>query len=341
MPVDIAKIKSFWENDAKRKQEIGLYAKRDGLNYFVIKDEGEYEIRVLELGTFYAGAHWGILEGREGRNGGSVKCPRAFDSSDCPVCELVETMFNSDNPKDREQAENWKVKIRYPILVIDLNEKGTEPTPRIYEAPKTVYEGIMKWITNPKYKDVTDLETGRNMTIIRSKRKDGFVQYDVQPDPTPSAIDIDPEKLPKLEEVLRPRSYGDIEYALQNGSYPDKPSEDVEEKEAPRRPAAAAPSLRKPTPYAKGLPATKTADEEPEAPEVEEAPAPKPLARQPLSSLKSRVVAKAPVEPEVEEEAEEEEKPAPRQVTQTGPKLAIGSAISDRLRAMREQKAAK
>lgn len=338
MPVDIEKLKKFWDQNADRAVRLGLAGKRDGLNYFTIKDPGEYEVRVITLGRFLTGSHWGILNGVDGRNGGSIKCPRVFEDARCPVCELVEQMYNSESPKDQEQAEEWKVQVKYPILLVDLNERSDKPVPRIYEAPKTVYQGIVKWIQNPRYKDVTDFETGRNLFIIKNVDRKK-TSYEVQPDPTPSAFEIDESILPDLEEVLRPKSFADIEYALINGEYPPQ-----EEKEANQKRAAEAVEklaslrnapeenesdpeerepapVRKPTPYGKGLPATKTKDEDRVVPST-----------RPLATPLPRSARPAPVE----QSAEVPVKEAP-----AANSMKIGSAVAERLKNLRMQKGAK
>lgn len=260
MPVDINKIKKFWDERNSRRAANGVGTSRDGVEYFSVRQDGEYEIRVLELGDFDCGQHWHVLEGKDGKSGGTIKCPRAYDGSPCPVCEVVEVMYASQDSADRDQAKKWKVQVRQPMLVLDLKEDEKTRVPRIYEAPSSVYEKVLKWITNPKYRDVTDFQTGRNLTLLRTRDHKNFVTYEVQPDPQETPITVNPDKVPNLREVMKPRSYEDIEYAMQHGEYPKRDAEEVE-KPAPQKTAAK--TEKAPTKYQRDTPAPKTKNEAP------------------------------------------------------------------------------
>lgn len=244
MPVDIDKLRKFQEEESKRRAGGG---KSQETQYFNMKEDGDYEIRILDVGTFRTATHWGILKAREGKKAGApIRCPYFFDGSPCPVCEAVEVFSNSTSLEERQIAERWAAKGRYPMLVLDLRDEN--PAPKIFEATKTVFNEISRYLTSDlfrKWGDITSLKSGRNVTITKTSGKGNW--YSVTVDPTISEVPLNPSDLPNLEEMLRPRSYEEIEFALQHKEFPQRG--DSEE--------------RTPTRYDRGLPATKTRDEEP------------------------------------------------------------------------------
>lgn len=278
MAIDLKEAKKFLENDYKRRESLGLTSEGDGNKYFSIKKDGQFYIRVLALDTFMVGAHWGVLEGKEGRAGKALRCPKAFDNSPCPVCQAVLQLSKSDDPYDIKQAEAWQVRIKYPMLVIDLEEESEEFVPRLYEAPKTIWQAVLEWCSNPQWGDITSLENGRNAMITREKAK-AAKMYTFQPDPEMTSIDIDPSKLPVLKEAFKPESFEDIQYALANGMFPPKAKEDDKQKVKRNFSVATPVAAKKPTPYSKGLPAPKVQDEEPEVEETQEEEVQQPAAR--------------------------------------------------------------
>lgn len=233
MPIDLKAAQNFINSDRKRREALGLFNNEGGYNWFTIKDDGDYELRVLEWGDFMSGSHWGVLEGKDGRAGGSIRCPKAYNNSPCPICEEVVYLSKSTDPIERERAKNQQVKIKYPLLLLDLNEQGDQFVPRIYEAPKTIWEAVFIWSNNPKWGDITDFNTGRNLSVNRDKSRK-MKMYQVQPDPKATPIDLTGIELPNLREALAPRSYEDIQHALLTGEMPPLPKD--EQKQKPARP---------------------------------------------------------------------------------------------------------
>lgn len=233
------------------KSEIAWWAPPKGNN-------SESEIRVIKLllpPNNVHGTHWGILEGRDDKRGGSIRCPLVYDKSPCPICEMVEMKINSNDEEEVSFAKKRQVQFRYPMIIMDM-AKDADKSLKIYEAPRTVYQSIIDFSTKPKYAPIVDLDNGRNINL--SKTKDGrFVKYNVVPDFDRSRVNIEESKIPDLLEILKPRSYEDIQYALINGSFPAKDeSVDLDESE-----------VRKPNLYKQGLPNTKLVDEDLDVPE--------------------------------------------------------------------------
>ena len=286
--VDFNQMREFM--NAAQKRQKSFNRNENGTDWFLMQQDGSYEVRILDIPMLTVGSHWGILTGNEGRKGGPIKCPKIYNDSPCPACEVVEMLAVSSKKEEQEQAKKWKARAKYPVVLIDLNEDSPAPVPRIWEATYQALEAIHTWGANPKYGDITHPDNGRNVTIVKSTVKKGsfeYAEYHVQPDPDRSSIDLSQIKMPDIKKIFEPRPYADIEYALQYGQYP-KNSEESFEEEAPPAPKVnkftkpSAPAGVKPVPtaYAKGLPATKTRDEEPEeaTAEPEEQPARAPIA---------------------------------------------------------------
>lgn len=274
MGVDFNKMKQFMESAKSRQKSFGR--SDGGVDWFTMKQDGSYEVRILDIPMLTTGAHWSILRGEGMRKGGSIKCPKIYDDSPCPVCEMVEMFSNSSNEEEQKQAKELRAKPRYPILLIDLNEEGSVPKPRVWEAPYQALEEIHRWGSNPKYGDITHPENGRNAEIVRTTVKKGsfeYAEFKIMPDPDKSSIDLQGVQIPDLRALFKPRSYEEIEYAMNYGEYPKTGTESFEEEE-PAKPAAKANKFTKPTPkpYDKGLPAPKVAEEAREEPAPESAP---------------------------------------------------------------------
>ena len=144
MPVNKELLMAFMEKEKSRKSAS---YDEDGKKFFYIKEEGDHYVRVLDIGNFVVGQHWGLIEPQEGKKAPPIYCPRLYSGSPCPACEIVEELKLSKDPEDQKRAKSLEAKAQYPILLLDLNEEGTKGlVPRIYTAPYTVFSGISKYI---------------------------------------------------------------------------------------------------------------------------------------------------------------------------------------------------
>jgi hypothetical protein len=283
MPIDIKGAQEWLKNINNRKRELGVYDQTgDGHKYFTAKANSENNLRILAVAsTWFSGSHWNVLQGKDGKNGGTVKCPTVYDNSPCPVCEMQQVLLSSSNLEDQEKAKKLKLQVKHPMLVVDLNDPNLQVM--IYEATKYIWDQTIKY--SAKYGDITDPDNGRCAVLTRTDIKNQPTTYSIMFEPertsfTPAKSKLTGEE--DLRQALKPRSYEDIQEALLTGAYPEKKREDdeeiVEQQVRPvSRPAATkfspartqtATAARKPTAYAQGLPATKTR-EEPEPVEEE------------------------------------------------------------------------
>jgi hypothetical protein len=158
-------------------------------------------------------------------------CPKTTNKQNkCPVCEAVNKLYATKDETDRQLAGRIRAKIRYTFNVIDLNnlDKGVQ----ILEQGSQIYTEILKFISNPKYSDILDLDKGRNVTITKIPEKEsntGFVKYEFIPDPDVcSTRDKLPknwkEQVAKLEAAVEtPKSYVELKKILEGVTDEDEP----------------------------------------------------------------------------------------------------------------------
>lgn len=255
---DIEKLRKFW----KEQENEGKIHKPGSFNknvFFNTPRDGEYEVRILAMMSFQSGAHWNIVEGREGKKGPPVRCPRIYENSRCPICEYIDSICRTKDSKKIDEVKKLMARPRYPMIVVDMDdarEKGFA-TPLIYEAPSTVYFPILNSSKTSRfdYGNFMDVEDGRSILITRGKnKKNDFTEYSVIFSPEKSALEYEIGDIPDIEKILSPRSEEDIAYALENGEFPSSEDKDDSDKK----------EEKKATRYSKGLPGPKTRDEEPE-----------------------------------------------------------------------------
>ena len=232
MPINRERLLAFHNKEKAKKQEFEA-----GYSYFQMKEPGKYEVRIIDMLPQQSAQHWGILSGKDGKFGGGVRCPKVYDGSDCPVCEYVESLKIRNDKESENEIKEIRAKFKYPMTVLWIGDDSESPKPRIFEAPHQVFEPLMEYLENPKYVDLLDYQRGRNITILRTGRGRD-TKYSIQVDPDKSSVDIDVDSLPDLRTALKPPSYEQIQYALENGTWPEKD-------ESPRTPE---PQRPKPTP---------------------------------------------------------------------------------------------
>lgn len=249
---DIKKIKAHWEQERKTGRFKGYNSGDNQSSFYSIGKDGEYELRILAMLPYQTGSHWNVLEGRDGKKGAPVKCPRLFDNSECPICEYVEDLASSGDERKEDEASKMKARPRHPMIVVDMDQAREEgvATPKIYEAPVSVYFKILENSTSTRFdmSDFMDMDKGRSVVVKRAKNKNGFTEYSIMFSPNSEPLEYELKEIPEYEKLLKPRSAEDILQALETGEMPAKQEEKEEEKTKPKR-------------YDRGLPATKTREE--------------------------------------------------------------------------------
>lgn len=209
---------------------------QDGENYLrILPPSLDYLKEQVDYISFEYFIHYGL--GIEGNKSHEI-CPKTGGKQvRCPVCEAVWKLYKTKEPADKQLAGEIRAKTRHICNVIDLNnlDKGVQ----ILESGTQIYDELVKFITNPKYGDMLDLDKGRNITITKMNAKEsgtGYPKYDVVPDPDITSIK---DKLPKnwKEQVVKlktafdvPKSYDALKKILE-GEDATTEVETVEESE--------------------------------------------------------------------------------------------------------------
>ena len=186
MGINISKLKEKF--DKKSVERSDRFVFKDDDNYLrILPPSIEYLGESVDYISFDYLMHYNL--GIEGEKISEV-CPKTCGKHHkCPVCEVVYKLYKTNTAEDQALAGKMRGKIRHIFNIIDLNtlDKGIQ----IMETGPKVYEEIIKFITNPKWGDLLDLDKGRNFTITKTSDKkttSGYIEYSVAPDPDSSSI---------------------------------------------------------------------------------------------------------------------------------------------------------
>ena len=135
----------------------------------------------------------------------------------CPVCELVKELYKTKTKDDAELAKSIRAQTRILFNIVDLSdlEKGVQ----VWITGVDVLEQIIGFCANSLYGDITDPETGRNVTVVFTEGKNtksGYNEYNIQPDPDRTPItDLSwLDQMIDLDGIVKPMSVENIEQLL-------------------------------------------------------------------------------------------------------------------------------
>lgn len=164
-------------------------------------------------GFFYytVGQHFGFSIG--GRNR-SISCPESINKGKCPVCMFISRLKNSENSDHTKLADRIRANRRYFVNLIDREEPDKV---KIYGTNKKFVEAILDSSDDPDIGDMTDPQTGRDITIIR-KGSGMRTRYSYRVRTKESSVDFDTKDLYQLDkEVDEWLSYDAmVEYLMNN-----------------------------------------------------------------------------------------------------------------------------
>ena len=102
---------------------------------------------------------------------GGFLCPKRNYSDECPVCEFASQLWregaDNNDEHSKKVAKSLFVRQRFfsPVMVRGEEEKGL----RIWGYGKMAYESLLGLVLNPEYGDITDPETGTDLTMTYGK----------------------------------------------------------------------------------------------------------------------------------------------------------------------------
>lgn len=145
--------------------------------------------------------------------------PLSYNQPD-PVHEFVTTLKESGDKDAWNQARKIEAKMRtfVPVIVRGKEEEGI----KMFGFGKTVYQELLGILDDPDYGDITDLKTGRDITVEYKKGagKDfAKTTIRVKPNQSPATASKDVLKaikeMPTAEEIWPMATYEELSTALE------------------------------------------------------------------------------------------------------------------------------
>jgi len=101
-----------------------------------------------------------------GKNPAFLSLKRNYGQDD-PIDNFVRALYNEGDEESIKMAKSISAKQRFfsPVLVRGEEDKGV----RIWGYGKQVYEQLLNLVLNPEYGDITDVDTGTDLTLQYGK----------------------------------------------------------------------------------------------------------------------------------------------------------------------------
>ena len=157
--------------------------------------------------------------------------PASFGRPD-PIFEFAEKLKSMGNKEDWKTGKNMEPKLRtyVPVLVRGQENEGV----KFWGFGKTVYQDLLGYIADPDYGDISDLATGRDITIEYVTAAEGGTQFPttnirVKPNQSPLTQSADDsQKLvdnqTKITDLYTELPYEDLKKELEKWLSPDEES---------------------------------------------------------------------------------------------------------------------
>ena len=139
--------------------------------------------------------HYGV-----GKNPAFLSLKRNYGQDD-PIDNFVRALYNEGDEESIKMAKSISAKQRFfsPVLVRGEEDKGV----RIWGYGKQVYEQLLNLVLNPEYGDITDVDTGTDLTLQYGKPAGAqFPQTNLTPRRKSSGITNTAEETTELLESI-------------------------------------------------------------------------------------------------------------------------------------------
>ena len=160
--------------------------------------------------------------------------PASFGRPD-PIVEFADKLKRMGDKEDWKAAKAMEPKLRtfVPVIVRGQENEGV----KFWGFGKTVYQEILGYIADPDYGDITDPNSGRDLTVEYVSAEDAGTSYPtttlrVKPNQTPLAEgDIKPflENQTEITELYQELSYAELKNVLEGWLNPSATSDDESE----------------------------------------------------------------------------------------------------------------
>ena len=216
MALDLSRMK-----EKLQTSESGGRSKGDSA--FWRPAEGDQEIRILptEDGDPFKVYHFHYNLGEASRGG--VLCPKRQYGDNCPICDFASKLWQEGTDESKKMAKSLFVRQRFFSPVIVRGEEGVGV--KVWGYGKTIYETLLGLVLNPDYGDITDVDTGVDLSLTYTlpKTKGAFPTTNLVPKRKSSAIDRDKkvvkailESIPDIESQFQRKSTKDVQAILES-----------------------------------------------------------------------------------------------------------------------------
>ena len=170
----------------------------------------EYDINPSEVNKFQK-ENKSVTEG--------VLCPkrnRSIEGNKCAVCERVQKLFSTGDPRDKEIALDKMAKCTYYVNAV-LPENPNELV--IVEIPKKAGDAIIEGMKIKGWNDIANPYAGKGRLMVFTKTKGslGFNQYSADPALKNEDWDVPEEVLSNIPNIVDD-PIGSVEKAIIDGN---------------------------------------------------------------------------------------------------------------------------
>jgi hypothetical protein len=156
MAIDIKKMKA---------KLAALQNKGGGKTAFFKIEEGKkYSVRVVNTpdGDPFK-EYWFHYE--IGKN--SILCPKKNFQEECAICNFASKLYKENTEESAKMAKKFLARQRFfsPIVVRGEEKDGV----KIWGYGKNVYQDLLSLTLNPDYGDITDPDTGTDLSMVSGK----------------------------------------------------------------------------------------------------------------------------------------------------------------------------
>ena len=161
--------------------------------------------------------------------------PQSFGRPD-PIVEFADKLKRMGDKEDWKAAKQMEPKLRTFVPIIVRGQEGDGV--RFWGFGKTVYQEILGYIADPDYGDITDPQSGRDLTIQYISAEEAGASYPttqlrVKPSQTPLAESADSvqkllENQTEITDLYSELSYDELKDVLEGWLNPSKTSKNEE-----------------------------------------------------------------------------------------------------------------
>ena len=161
--------------------------------------------------------------------------PQSFGRPD-PIVEFADKLKRMGDKEDWKAAKQMEPKLRTFVPIIVRGQEGDGV--KFWGFGKTVYQEILGYIADPDYGDITDPQSGRDLTIQYISAEEAGASYPttqlrVKPSQTPLAESADSvqkllENQTEITDLYSELSYDELKDVLEGWLNPSKTSKNEE-----------------------------------------------------------------------------------------------------------------